>query len=110
MHTSNQFPKHSIIDDFMRLLGLGVILYLTVPPFSHATPRAQSLEENLAPQYAFVNGKLFTEDGFHGTTFYSVKGTFTRIKPSIVDKTIDLRGGFVVPPFGEAHTHNVEGP
>jgi hypothetical protein len=29
--------------------------------------------------------------------------------PSRVDKTIDLHGGYVIPPFGEAHNHNVEG-
>jgi hypothetical protein len=28
--------------------------------------------------------------------------------PARVDSTIDLAGGYVIPPFGEAHNHNVE--
>ncbi len=28
--------------------------------------------------------------------------------PGLVDQTIDLRGRYIVPPFAEAHNHNVE--
>lgn len=34
----------------------------------------------------------------------------TRSKPDIPIEIVDLQGGYVVPPFAEAHNHNVEGP
>jgi len=32
---------------------------------------------------------------------------FTLVKPSRIDTTINLAGSFVVPPFAEAHNHNI---
>jgi hypothetical protein len=59
--------------------------------------------------YAFINGSWFDGQAFHPHTFYSVNGILTRTAPVTVNQTIDLANGFVVPPFGEAHNHNVEG-
>jgi hypothetical protein len=42
-------------------------------------------------------------------TVYSVAGRFTSSRPAHVDTTLDLAGAWVVPPFGEAHNHNVDG-
>jgi hypothetical protein len=39
---------------------------------------------------------------------YSVGGIFAADSRSPADSTVDLHGGFVVPPFGEAHNHNVD--
>ena len=39
---------------------------------------------------------------------YSVEGYFSAARPPRVDSVIDLRQGYVVPPFGEAHNHNVD--
>lgn len=39
---------------------------------------------------------------------YVVGGTFSAGAPARVDSTVDLRGGFVVPPFGDAHAHHFE--
>ncbi|MCC6139623.1 MAG: hypothetical protein IT389_03285 [Nitrospira sp.] len=61
-------------------------------------------------QYAFVNGQWFDGQQFQATTFYTVDGRLTTTKPALVDEQVDLHGGFVVPPFGEAHNHNIEGP
>jgi imidazolonepropionase-like amidohydrolase len=41
--------------------------------------------------------------------FYTADGRLRKEKPAHVDTIIDLTGGFVIPPFGEAHNHNVEG-
>jgi hypothetical protein len=60
--------------------------------------------------YQLTNGRWFGGRGFHSTTFYAVNGVLTRAKPPRVDEVLDLADGFVVPPFGEAHNHNVEGP
>jgi hypothetical protein len=60
--------------------------------------------------YEFVNGQWFDGEHFLPTTFYSVNGKLTNEKPPLVDEKIDLAGGFVVPPFGEGHNHNVVQP
>jgi hypothetical protein len=39
---------------------------------------------------------------------YSVDGFFAEKRPARVDTVIDLQRGYVVPPFGEAHNHNVD--
>lgn len=62
------------------------------------------------PAYAFVNGQWFTGSGFESRTFYSVNGMLETERPPRVDSTIDLHGGFVIPPFADAHTHNLDGP
>jgi imidazolonepropionase-like amidohydrolase len=36
---------------------------------------------------------------------YAVDGVFRAKRPPVVDRVVDLAGGFVVPPFGEAHNH-----
>ncbi len=71
-----------------------------------------------APTTAYVNGLWYEAEGegkTRGFRFipgdrYSVAGVFTAGRPEAVDKTVDLKGGYVVPPFGEAHNHNVDGP
>ena len=60
--------------------------------------------------YEFVNGKWFDGRNFENKRFYSVNGVLTSKKPSRVDSTIDLTNKYVIPPFGEAHNHNVENP
>ena len=58
---------------------------------------------------AFTNGRWFNGTGFDSQDWYSVNGVLTATRPTSIDTTINLAGGFVVPPFGEAHNHNVEG-
>gem|GEM_PF-195155 len=57
---------------------------------------------------AFVGGLWFTGTAFEERTAFAVNGILTFVQPAIVDSTIHLAGGYVVPPFGEAHNHNVE--
>jgi hypothetical protein len=70
------------------------------------------LDPNAAAQretvIAFTNGNWFNGSSFETRTGYSIGGVLTFRRPAQVDRTIDLKGGFVVPPFGEAHNHNVE--
>ena len=63
----------------------------------------------LEEHYAFVNGRWFDGQGFQAATWYSVQGCLTRIPPQGRVETVDLSGLYMVPPFGEAHNHNVEG-
>src|SRR5262245_55468833 len=61
-----------------------------------------------AKTIAFTNGAWFTGSSFESKTGYYVRGIVTFRRPSHLDETIDLRGRYVIPPFGEAHNHNVE--
>lgn len=61
-----------------------------------------------ASGYALANGRWWTGTGFEPRTMYVVGGAFSAAAPARVDSTVDLRGGFVVPPFGDAHAHHFE--
>jgi hypothetical protein len=37
-----------------------------------------------------------------------LNGAFTFDRPQRIDATVDLTGRYVVPPFAEAHNHNIE--
>ncbi|HKR11477.1 MAG TPA: amidohydrolase family protein [Pyrinomonadaceae bacterium] len=58
--------------------------------------------------YEFANGNWFNGKKFVRRTFYSVGGTLTSKRPARVDRVFDLSGKYVVPPFGEAHNHNLD--
>ena len=59
--------------------------------------------------YALTNGQWFNGKTFERKTFYSVNGVLTTKKPSKVEAEIKLDDKFVVPPFAEAHNHNLGG-
>jgi imidazolonepropionase-like amidohydrolase len=59
--------------------------------------------------YKFTGGRWFDGEGFRREIFYSVDGVLTKRKPARIDETVDLKGGFVIPPFADAHTHNLDG-
>jgi imidazolonepropionase-like amidohydrolase len=59
--------------------------------------------------YVFTNGRWFDGTGFQRTTWYAVDGRLTHRPPAGAVEVVDLAGAFIVPPFGEAHNHNVEG-
>lgn len=54
---------------------------------------------------ALSGGLWFDGKDFVARTFYTQDGKLTSDRPDAVDVEIDLEGGYVVPPFGEAHTH-----
>lgn len=57
---------------------------------------------------ALVNGRWLRQGAFVAGTRYVIAGVLRDRAPGPADSTVDLHGGFVVPPFGEAHNHNVE--
>lgn len=97
------------------VLGVGTVLWggSVVAASSDASPSdgssRPSAESQAAKNYVFFHGQWFDGKGFQKTTWYSVQGRLTRTAPAGVVEIVDLAGAFVVPPFGEAHNHNVEG-
>jgi imidazolonepropionase-like amidohydrolase len=82
---------------------------------SFAAPAAVSAAQDRPPtapptrNVALTGGRWFDGTSFDARMVYSVDGRFTSARPARVDTTIDLSGTWVVPPFGEAHNHNVDG-
>ena len=66
------------------------------------TPLAQQ------KSYQFTNGQWFDGKGFRSQSFYSVNGILTHKQPTKIDEAIDLKHGYVIPPFAEAHNHWLE--
>ena len=58
---------------------------------------------------ALTNGRWFDGTSFQPRTTYSVNGRLTFTEPPRISRVIDLSGGWVVPPFAEAHNHNIDG-
>ena len=56
---------------------------------------------------SYINGQWFDGNAFSKKTLYSKNGYFTDREPSRIDSTIDLSGKFIIPPFGDAHTHEL---
>ncbi len=68
-----------------------------------------SLIETKSQTIEYKNGKWFNGFRFINKTFFTVGYILTEVKPCVIDSIIDLNNRFVIPPFGEAHNHNVEG-
>lgn len=58
--------------------------------------------------FAFQKALWFDGSDFRPGSFYSANGMLTFERPASVDETLDLSGHYVVPPFAEAHNHNIE--
>lgn len=80
-----------------KLLALAVLL-VTV------SAHAQVATHN----YEFANGNWFDGQRFVRRTFYTAAGKLTSKRPGRIDRNFDLSGKYVVPPFGEAHNHNLD--
>jgi imidazolonepropionase-like amidohydrolase len=62
------------------------------------------------PTYQLANGRWYDGAGFVAKSMWTMNGRFVTHAPAQVDSVIDLSGQFVVPPFAEAHTHNIGCP
>ena len=87
----------------MRLSTLLCVLALLLS--LHAT-NAQTTADKT---YALRNGQWFDGKAFKAKTFYVVNGLLAERAPKQIDETVDLKNGFVIPPFGDAHCHHFDG-
>jgi hypothetical protein len=55
------------------------------------------------------NGHWFLGDDFEDRIWYIVGGLLSSAAPDTVARVMDLEGGYVIPPFGEAHNHRPDG-
>ena len=61
-----------------------------------------------APSVRIINGKWFDGATFQNRTVYMSRGVFIDKPRTEPDSVIDLRGGYAVAPFAEAHNHNFD--
>lgn len=71
---------------------------------------SQERDSSRTKTYEFRDGLWFDGQVFKKKVFYTFGGMLTTKRPARVDEIIDLKNGFVVPPFGEAHCHNFDDP
>jgi hypothetical protein len=83
-----------------KALVLAVLLAIFSVQAQVSTPPTHS--------YEFANGSWFDGQKFVQRTFYTVGNRLTSKRPARVDRVFDLSGKYVVPPFGEAHNHNLD--
>lgn len=61
------------------------------------------------PVFRFVNGYWFNGARFVKTQFFSEDGLLTQHPRELVRyELVNLHGGYVVPPYGDAHEHNFD--
>lgn len=83
-----------------------VVLYIALAVlFATFSARAQVQATH---NYEFRNGNVFDGQKFVRRTFYTAGNRLTSKRPARVDRVFDLSGKYVVPPFGEAHNHNLD--
>jgi len=93
-----QRKTHALL---LGLVGL-LLLTFTAPNYSQAP------DDQKSKTYEFRNGRWFDGRTFRERIFYSLDGRLTIRKPPRIDEVIDLGGGFVVPPFADAHCHHFD--
>jgi len=84
-----------------KLLVLTILLTLFPAQLAAQKPSA-------GHNYEFANGNWFDGEKFVPRTFYSVAGVLTSKRPARIDRLFDFSGKYIVPPFGEAHNHNLD--
>lgn len=99
--------EHNIISMRWSITYIGLILILLLPLSDAAQQPGKGVSVQKPPSIALTNGKWFNGKSFDSRTVYSVNGRFTFKKPVRLDGTEDLAGAWIVPPFAEAHNHNI---
>ena len=91
----------------LRASFIAVICAAYLAPVSRAQDGGRAADS--ARSYEFVGGRWFDGRTFRREKFYAVGGRLTKKRPGRVDETIDLASNYVISPFADAHTHNLDG-
>ena len=83
-------------------LPLALVLLLSAAPLAWAQP---------APATAYVGGQWWTGERFEPRdTTWASGGAFVAGPLADAGRVVDLAGRFVIPPYGDAHQHMLDGP
>lgn len=97
--------KSHIIKPAVLLFAITLLIPSLPGPLANASAQSPLPQQE---SYQFTNGQWFDGSGFSRRAFYSINGVLTLKKPSKIDGVVDLKNGYVIPPFAEAHNHWLE--
>lgn len=69
----------------------------------------RSARPGAAGSLTLIGGRWFDGTSFEEKTVHVQDGIFVDRLSGAADSTVDLAGGYVLPPFGDAHTHMLDG-
>jgi hypothetical protein len=93
MHHDRRRPAHrNVLGPALLAVALAVLFGAPAASFAHGTLQ-------------LTGGVWWDGASFQPRTMYSVEGVLVAHHDGPVDRTVDLGGGFVVPPYADAHTH-----
>ena len=84
------------------------VLLAAVALLGGAACHPRQARSSAARVYELRDGRWLGAEGFAAGTRWVAGARITTRRPRQVDSVIDLAGQWVVPPFGEAHNHNVD--
>jgi predicted amidohydrolase YtcJ len=61
-----------------------------------------------ADNVAWTNGRWWNGAAFIAMEFYSTEGVLRAAAPPHIDRTVDLKGQYILPPLAEGHNHWLE--
>lgn len=61
-----------------------------------------------AASLSIEGGRWFDGERFRSDSWFIVDGKLTRHRPQRIDVRIDARGSFIVPPYADAHNHDMQ--
>ena len=91
-----------------RLLGL-IPAFVLVAPWPGSVSAAASVADTVLQNIQWKSARWFDGTAFQEGSFYTADGVLTWNRPKNVNRTVDLKGRFVVPAFGDAHHHGIDG-
>jgi len=97
--------KSHTIKPALLLFAITLLLASLLGPLTNLTAQTPLPQRE---SYQFSNGQWFDGADFRHRVFYSINGVLTLKKPARIDKVFDLKNGYVIPPFAEAHNHWLE--
>jgi len=64
-------------------------------------------QDKYYPSVKFTDGNWLIDNEFKSITVYSIDGFFSFNSPDKIDTIVSLANNFIIPPFAEAHNHNI---
>lgn len=89
----------------LALCGCASLPTTAAPAASTPLPIADSTEQR---SLHLVGGRWFDGERFVTGDWYVVDGRFTRTRPARIDATLNLADRYILPPFAEAHNHDLQ--
>jgi len=87
------------------LAGCATLPATTTPVAATPAPSADAAEQR---SLHLVGGRWFDGEQFVTGDWYVVDGRFTAARPTRIDATLNLADRYILPPFAEAHNHDLQ--